>query len=303
MKTKWMLRIAVVLLLPIALAFSQAESVRRIPAARLSRTHTTNSAAALDERISITLDDVELVDVIKMITRISGFDCVVNPEELRRAGRVTVALNNEPWRPALQAILARRGFVLVQEAPDLYSIFRAGSPEFGARVQAASEAASVADVVLAAIASNNLAAATERIRTFGEASRKIVRAFQFVPAASSSGTPASADSDPAQVETSGLAFEITCPLRSVRVGDEIPVELTLAGSAIDDIVGNTPGTELPESAEPDYHCDLRLRATKQGVVVLGPYTITLNGHRVTSRAVRIRVFPPWNGEYGTPIKE
>jgi type II secretory pathway component GspD/PulD (secretin) len=81
----------------------------------------TSEQGALDEQrqqedlISITLDDVPLVDVIRMFTRISGANIIATPSEL--VGTVTVNLQDVQWRPALTAILEMHGFTIVEKQP------------------------------------------------------------------------------------------------------------------------------------------------------------------------------------------
>lgn len=81
--------------------------------------------------ISITLDDVEMVDVVRMFTRISGANIIAAPSNL--VGRVTVNLTEVEWQPALESILDMHGLALVEKTPGsrVYSITRrqAGAPE------------------------------------------------------------------------------------------------------------------------------------------------------------------------------
>ncbi|MCX7590008.1 MAG: hypothetical protein N2255_00100, partial [Kiritimatiellae bacterium] len=81
--------------------------------------------------ISVTLDDVELADVVRLFTRISGANIIVAPSNL--TGRVTVNMTNVQWKPALEAILEMHGLVLLEKSPGsgVYSIIRkpTGAPE------------------------------------------------------------------------------------------------------------------------------------------------------------------------------
>lgn len=72
--------------------------------------------------ISITLDDVPLVDVIRMFTRISGANIIANAENLQ--GNVTVNLTDVQWRPALASILDMHDLALVEKEPGsrVYSV-------------------------------------------------------------------------------------------------------------------------------------------------------------------------------------
>jgi type II secretory pathway component GspD/PulD (secretin) len=74
------------------------------------------------ELISITLDDVPLVDVVRMFTRISGVNIIASAEDLQ--GNVTVNLNDVSWKPALGSILAMHNLALVEKEPgsSVYSV-------------------------------------------------------------------------------------------------------------------------------------------------------------------------------------
>lgn len=82
-------------------------------------------------RISITLDDVEIVDVVRMFTRISGANIIATPSNLQ--GRVTVNLTEVEWRPALESILDMHGLALEEKLPgsSVYSVVPrpAGTPD------------------------------------------------------------------------------------------------------------------------------------------------------------------------------
>jgi len=78
---------------------------------------------ALNENlISITLDDVEMADVVRMFTRISGANIIASPSNL--TGRVTVNLADVEWKPALMSILDMNNLDLVEKTPGsgVYSI-------------------------------------------------------------------------------------------------------------------------------------------------------------------------------------
>lgn len=75
-----------------------------------------------DELISITLDDVPIVDVIRMFTRISGANIIASAADME--GTVTVNLQDVAWRPALNSILDMHGLSLVEKelGSGVYSI-------------------------------------------------------------------------------------------------------------------------------------------------------------------------------------
>jgi len=65
--------------------------------------------------ISITLDDVEILDVVRMFTRISGANIIATPSNLQ--GRVTVNLTDVEWKPALESILDMHSLALDEKLP------------------------------------------------------------------------------------------------------------------------------------------------------------------------------------------
>lgn len=129
--------------------------------------------------ISLSLEGVDLDTVLRMFSRMTGANIQYNPIDLSGAQRVLVSLTDEPWRPALQAILADRGLVLVT-APggrNSYSIVKADKPETAVRIQYASAAVTLAEAVLADIKSNNVSSATAHLQAFADANRQTVKAF------------------------------------------------------------------------------------------------------------------------------
>ncbi len=72
-----------------------------------------------DNRISVTLDNVPLQDVVRMFTRISGAN-IVSGTNL--SGNVTVNLQDVEWEPALRVILDSTGNALVEKTPGIYTI-------------------------------------------------------------------------------------------------------------------------------------------------------------------------------------
>ncbi len=84
-----------------------------------------------DDLISITLDDVEILDVVRMFTRISGANIIATPSNLQ--GRVTVNLTDVEWKPALESILDMHALALDEKLPGsgVYRIIPrpAGAPD------------------------------------------------------------------------------------------------------------------------------------------------------------------------------
>lgn len=69
----------------------------------------TNRATNL---ISIALDDVALLEVVRMFTRISGANIIASASNLH--GTVTVNIQDVEWKPALNSILSMHNMALVE---------------------------------------------------------------------------------------------------------------------------------------------------------------------------------------------
>jgi type IV pilus assembly protein PilQ len=76
-------------------------------------------------RISLSLSDVELQDVVRLFSRLSNANIIV-PDMLDKENpkRIDVNLDNVEWKPALKAILDTHGLELIEKIPDseVYSI-------------------------------------------------------------------------------------------------------------------------------------------------------------------------------------
>ncbi len=77
-----------------------------------------------DDKITVMLDDVEMVDVVRMFTRISGANIIVDPTNL--VGTVTVNLTEVDWDVGLNAILDMHNLHLRETTMDsgVYAIGR-----------------------------------------------------------------------------------------------------------------------------------------------------------------------------------
>ena len=75
-----------------------------------------------NDLISITLNNVPLIDVVRMFTLVSGANIVANADTL--TGTVTVNLKDVEWKPALNSILDMHGFSLIEKElnSSVYSI-------------------------------------------------------------------------------------------------------------------------------------------------------------------------------------
>ncbi len=64
-------------------------------------------------RITISLDNIELRDVVQLFTRLSGANIICNTTNLQ--GSVTANLDDVEWEPAFRTILERHGLFLVED--------------------------------------------------------------------------------------------------------------------------------------------------------------------------------------------
>jgi len=71
--------------------------------------------ASATNLISIALADVEMVDVVRMFTRLSGANIITSPSNL--LGRITVSLVDVAWKPALQSILEMNNLNMEERSP------------------------------------------------------------------------------------------------------------------------------------------------------------------------------------------
>ncbi len=74
------------------------------------------------DKITVSLDAVELEDVVRLFTRLSGANIICNTTNLH--GTVTANLADIGWKPALKAILRQQGLALMEDPlnPDVYEI-------------------------------------------------------------------------------------------------------------------------------------------------------------------------------------
>ncbi|MFC1462922.1 type II secretion system protein GspD [Verrucomicrobiota bacterium] len=111
--------------IPVAVDDVGGEEIIRMDDKALAVTNTSG------DKISITLTDVEMADVVLMFTKISGANIIATPSNL--TGRVTVNLNDVEWKPALESILETHSLALLEKVPNsgVYTIVTKtpGAPE------------------------------------------------------------------------------------------------------------------------------------------------------------------------------
>ncbi|MBQ6926127.1 MAG: hypothetical protein IJQ73_15940 [Kiritimatiellae bacterium] len=82
----------------------------------------TVTSAGDPDKITVSLDAVELEDVVRLFTRLSGANIICNTTNLN--GTVTANLADIGWKPAFKAILRQQGLALIEDPlnPGVYEI-------------------------------------------------------------------------------------------------------------------------------------------------------------------------------------
>lgn len=138
-------------------------------------TSNTNHQSA--NLISVALDDVPLLEVVRMFTRISAANIIATATNLH--GNVTVNIQDVEWRPALESILSMHNLTLLETQPGS-SIFTIGPKEVGkadplvvtTRVLKFASASNVVNLITPLLD----AAAKENITAFNSRNTIVVRA-------------------------------------------------------------------------------------------------------------------------------
>lgn len=107
---------------PSAESPSQPASEEEQGVVRIPMTSQEESQQIKDEKVTLSLNDVPLSEVVNLFMRLSGANIVASPTQL--TGRVSVNLKEVDWKTALSQILSMHNLELNESAPDsgLYSI-------------------------------------------------------------------------------------------------------------------------------------------------------------------------------------
>ncbi len=133
----------------------------------------TVTSAGDPEKITVSLDAVELEDVVRLFTRLSGANIICNTTNLH--GTVTANLADIGWKPAFKAILRQQGLALLEDSlnPGVYEIGVPPLPgqepmvskTFKLNYLKASEAATILRNFLGLDTANNKATSAKRTQT------------------------------------------------------------------------------------------------------------------------------------------
>lgn len=160
-----------------------------------SSAQETNS---LDQKVSIDVLAVDLGQIVQLFSRLHGINIQYESDDFKGTRPVAVRFVDQPWRPALQSLLAEQGLILLAkpDGSNTYSIIKATSPTVALRVQFAQDGVAMAEAALADIKTNNVNAATARLQIYVDEQRKILKAVEASQEQSKNGS-ANKTSEPA----------------------------------------------------------------------------------------------------------
>jgi hypothetical protein len=127
--------------------------------------------------ISISLDDVALIDMIRMMNRITDASFAFDPSDPNLNKRITIDIRDKPWKPPFRAALIQHGLVLIEDTPgsNSYSIVPAKSKAVATRRAAAKEAVATIDAVLTQLDKGNAAKAKELLSQYRDHNARILK--------------------------------------------------------------------------------------------------------------------------------
>ncbi len=103
-------------------------------------------------------------------------------------------------------------------------------------------------------------------------------------------------------EEPGLRLEICPSQRTLRLGQQMTVQVKITGSDLNWIVEGMEGGILPVIPAPTFTCNVTLKPERQGPIVLGPYEMTFNGVELKSNVATIEVLPEMPDVVGTFLR-
>ncbi|MCC5848618.1 MAG: hypothetical protein JJU29_11025 [Verrucomicrobia bacterium] len=59
-----------------------------------------------DDTISITVDDVPLMDIVRIFARFAHTEFFIDAQDALRDKRVTFSVDDQPWQPVLRGLLS-----------------------------------------------------------------------------------------------------------------------------------------------------------------------------------------------------
>lgn len=132
--------------------------------------------AGRSNTVSIAVDDVNLLQFVKLIGHLVDCEIAYNARDL--SGNVSVKADSRPWKPLLREVLGTRGLLLIESPTDagVHLIVRKGDPGVAARYNAAQNAVTTVDSVLRELKAGNTAKALEILESCREENRRLIDA-------------------------------------------------------------------------------------------------------------------------------
>ncbi len=104
-----------------------------------------------------------------------------------------------------------------------------------------------------------------------------------------------------------IRLEITSNARTLRIMDSTNVQMRIVGPAVRKMIRDCKEIVSIDSfdesgdffKEPDFLFEFSFEPEKLGANTIGPYTLSFNGHELTSNEISIQVLPRWEGKLGT----
>ena len=90
-----------------------------------------------------------------------------------------------------------------------------------------------------------------------------------------------------------LEVRVVPNFRTVRVGDGLSIEIIISGVKI-----RSHSKDAGPGDRPEFKHRFSLRPRSVGTVKLGPYEVELDGRRIVSDEVQVKVLPEWTGGEG-----
>ena len=103
----------------------------------------------------------------------------------------------------------------------------------------------------------------------------------------------------ARAEDEKLVLTLESKAKSIRLGESTELELKLTGTEISKVTrGMVKQTDALNKASEFVH-NSTFRPDKEGAHTFGPFSMSINGAKVSSNTITVHVLPKWNGEFGT----
>lgn len=99
-----------------------------------------------------------------------------------------------------------------------------------------------------------------------------------------------------------LRLELHSQQQTLRLGQEIQVELRIIGPGVDRIAEGTPGRILSTGPFSGFVHKIRVKPEQEGPLTLGPYQLSFNGAALESNVLHIDVLPPLVQQPGTFLR-